>query len=280
MNKIQSLILDEKTNWLELNIVSIEVKKTEDKSQEVETLIHCESFGDSDEYIALLNQRLKYLGLTLEKEHLEIVAKQKASKKVPTKEEIEEFEKQKLIDELQTQLKSYRDYLSETSWIWDKYQRNCVILKNISEDSFNEAYKDIIEKQEFARNEIKRIEIQLGLTPKVSLDMAKQEKISELKVKRDFIIDSAIENVQVKKPTDRENIQGTIQYFEVLSQGNSTIGWTMEDNSVKELSKDDLQRVLDTYVVRKAQAFAEYQYNKQQVDGCMTIEELDSLKLN
>lgn len=192
----------------------------------------------------------------------------------------EEIQKQKLIDELQTQLKSYRDYLNETSWIWDKYQRNCVTLKNISEDSFNEAYKDIIEKQEFARNEIKRIETQLGLTPEISLDIAKQEKISELKVKRDFIIDSAIENVQVKKSTDRENIQGTIQYFEVLSQGNSTIGWTMEDNSVKELSKDDLQRVLDSYVVRKAQAFAEYQYNKQQVDECMTIDELDSLKLN
>ena len=39
-----------------------------------------------------------------------------------------------------------------------KYQRNVVILKDMTEEEFVTKYQEIIDKQEFARNEIGRLE--------------------------------------------------------------------------------------------------------------------------
>lgn len=77
MNKIQSLILDQ-TNWLEINI-----------ENEEGVIIHCESFGDSDEYQELLRQRLVELNVETTQE-LEDKLKEQASKRhIPTEEELE-----------------------------------------------------------------------------------------------------------------------------------------------------------------------------------------------
>ena len=77
MNKIKSIILDQ-TNWLELTIV--------DENNET---IHCESFGDSDEYQELLRQRLAELGAEITQE-LEDKLKEQVSKRyIPTEEELE-----------------------------------------------------------------------------------------------------------------------------------------------------------------------------------------------
>ena len=103
--------------------------------------------------------------------------------------------------------------------------------------------------------------------------------LSTIKIKREETIIESINNIQVATLQDRENIQGSIDYFETLSQGKGTITWTMSNNMEQELSLEDLKGALDTYVVRKAQAFAEYQSKKQLIENATTVEEIEAIIL-
>ena len=47
----------------------------------------------------------------------------------------------------------------------------------------------------------------------------------------------------------------------------------------QELSLEDLKGALNTYVVRKAQAFAEYQSKKQLIENATTVEEIEAIIL-
>lgn len=77
MNKIKSIILDQ-TNWLELNI-----------ENEEGIIIHCESFGDSDEYQVLLRQRLVEFEVEITQELEYKLQEQVAKRHIPTEEELE-----------------------------------------------------------------------------------------------------------------------------------------------------------------------------------------------
>lgn len=77
MNKIKSIILDQ-TNWLEVNI-----------ENEEGVIIHCESFGDSDEYQELLRQRLVELDVEATQELEDILKEQVSKRYIPTEEELE-----------------------------------------------------------------------------------------------------------------------------------------------------------------------------------------------
>lgn len=79
MNKIKEIKLDS-TNWLELTIVN-----------ENDEVIHCESFGDSDEYQDLFNQRCTEFGVELSDDNLSILTEQKSKRKVLTSEELVEI---------------------------------------------------------------------------------------------------------------------------------------------------------------------------------------------
>ena len=89
MIKIKSFILDE-TNWLELTVIN-----------ENDEVIHCESFGDIDEYTELLKQRCTEFGVELSEEHLDILTAQKANRHIPTEEELAEIEAQKQVQIVQ-----------------------------------------------------------------------------------------------------------------------------------------------------------------------------------
>ena len=102
----------------------------------------------------------------------------------------------------------------------------------------------------------------------------KEIALSTIKTKREEGIIEPINNIQVSTLQDRENIQGSIEYFEILSQGKGTITWTMNDNTEQDLSLEELQGVLDAYVVRKTQAFAEYQTKKELITNATTVEEI------
>ena len=78
MNKIKSIILDQ-TNWLEVTIVN-----------ELEEIIHCESFGDSDEYQELLRQRLVEFEVEATQELEDVLQEQASKRRIPTAEEIAE----------------------------------------------------------------------------------------------------------------------------------------------------------------------------------------------
>ena len=83
MNKIKSIILDQ-TNWLEVSI-----------ENEEGVIIHCESFGDSDEYQELLRQRLVEFEVEVTQELEDMLKEQVSKRHIPTKEEIaEELAKQ------------------------------------------------------------------------------------------------------------------------------------------------------------------------------------------
>ena len=109
------------------------------------------------------------------------------------------------------------------------------------------------------------------------LYQCKETALSDIKAKREQSAYEPINNVQVATLQDRENIQGSIEYFDMLSQGKDTITWTMADNTEQDLSLQDLQGVLDTYVIRKAQAFAEYQTKKQLIENVVTEAEFIAL---
>ena len=76
MNKL-NLILDQ-TNWLEINI-----------ENEEGVIVHCESFGDSDEYQELLRQRLVELEVEATQELEDVLQEQASKRHIPTDEELE-----------------------------------------------------------------------------------------------------------------------------------------------------------------------------------------------
>ena len=107
----------------------------------------------------------------------------------------------------------------------------------------------------------------------------KEIALNTIKTKREESIIESINNIQVSTFQDRENIQGSIDYFETLSQGKGTITWTMDDNTEQDLSLEDLKGALDDYVIRKAQSFAEYQTKKQLIKNATTVEEIEAILL-
>lgn len=89
MNKIKEITID-KTNWIEVTIAN-----------ELEEIIHCESFGDSDEYQALVMQRCIEFEVELTEEHLNILTEQKANRHIPTEDELAEIAVNKELQRIQ-----------------------------------------------------------------------------------------------------------------------------------------------------------------------------------
>ena len=68
------------------------------------------------------------------------------------------------VSTLNKQIQEAKTYLSETSWIWEKYNRNVLVLKDMTNEEFNLKYSDIISKQEKYRTLINELEVQLEIT--------------------------------------------------------------------------------------------------------------------
>ena len=105
---------------------------------------------------------------------------------------------------------------------------------------------------------------------------AKIEKREELKKLRDEKIAEPVNNVQVSRITDRENIQGTIANWDTLGLGE-TINWIMLDNTVQALSKADLEAIYIGYGLRKAQCFNLYEQAIAALNSANTIEEIEAV---
>ena len=107
----------------------------------------------------------------------------------------------------------------------------------------------------------------------------KEIALSTIKTKREESVIEPINNIQVSTLQDRENIQGSIEYFGWLSRGRRTITWTMADNTEQGLTLEDLKSALNAYVIRKAQLFAVYQTKKQLIENCTTAEEIEAIEI-
>ena len=165
---------------------------------------------------------------------------------------------------------------------------NTIFPKILTDEIMEEyGYKKVIVNQVtstlFTKVVDNEIEVTKGI-PTINQSLAykpiyecKEIALNTIKTKREESIIESINNIQVSTLQDRENIQGSIEYFDMLSQGKGTITWTMADNTEQELSLEDLKGALDTYIVRKAQAFAEYQTKKQLIENAVTEAEFIAL---
>ena len=159
-----------------------------------------------------------------------------------------------------------------TDEIMEEYGYKKVIVNQVTPTKFSKAKDGEIE----VINGIPTINQTLEYLP---LYQCKETALSDIKAKREESIIEPINNIQVSTLQDRENIQGSIDYFEILSQGKGTITWTMNDNTEQDLSLEDLKGALDAYIIRKAQSFVEYQTKKQLIENATTAEEIESIIL-
>ena len=76
-----------------------------------------------------------------------------------------EFTEEELrIKEVNSQIQEAKQYLTGTGWIWEKYNRNVLVLKDMTSEEFNLKYSDTINKQEEYRALINELEVQLEVT--------------------------------------------------------------------------------------------------------------------
>lgn len=75
---------------------------------------------------------------------------------------LDALEAERVEQNLISQIQEAKQYLTNTGWIWEKYNRNVLVLKDMTSDEFNLKYTDIISKQEEYRALINEIEVQLG----------------------------------------------------------------------------------------------------------------------
>lgn len=73
-----------------------------------------------------------------------------------------EFTEEELqITSINKQIQEAKTYLASTGWIWEKYNRNVLVLKDMTNEGFNLKYADIISKQEEYRLLINELEVQI-----------------------------------------------------------------------------------------------------------------------
>ena len=75
---------------------------------------------------------------------------------------IDSLEAERAEQSINSQIQEAKAYLTETGWIWEKYNRNVLVLKDMTSEEFNLKYTDIISKQEEYRALINELEVQLG----------------------------------------------------------------------------------------------------------------------
>ena len=110
------------------------------------------------------------------------------------------------------------------------------------------------------------------------LPQAKTDLIALEKEKRIDLSNAAINGFQVRSYEDRENIQGAIDYYDVLtSNGAVDLVWTMEDNTDRIVTKAELQAVKDEYVTRKAIIFSNYQGKKEEAKSAKDLNDIETV---
>ena len=63
---------------------------------------------------------------------------------------------------LEQRIAESKQYINDTGWIWEKYNRNVLVLKDLTDEEFRLKYNDIINLQEESRLLINTLEIELN----------------------------------------------------------------------------------------------------------------------
>lgn len=77
---------------------------------------------------------------------------------------LEALEAERAEQSINSQIQEAKAYLTDTGWIWEKYNRNVLVLKDMTNEEFNLKYSDVISKQEEYRALINELEVQLEVT--------------------------------------------------------------------------------------------------------------------
>lgn len=74
---------------------------------------------------------------------------------------IEALDKENIIKDITTRIQKAKEYLNATGWIWEKYSRNVLSIKDMTDVEFRTKYEDIIVLQEQSRELINNLELEL-----------------------------------------------------------------------------------------------------------------------
>ena len=132
--------------------------------------------------------------------------------------------------------------------------------------------KGLVEHENEETGEITYSEIQMTVEESAAI------KRQQLKAEREARTIAPINNVQVGRSEDRENINGVIDNWGSLGLTDA-IEWVMADNTVQPLTKAGLVAVKTGFTIRKAQCFAAYQQALEQLEQAQTAEEVLSIQL-
>lgn len=111
-----------------------------------------------------------------------------------------------------------------------------------------------------------------------TLNFFREDKRQEFKQARDEAIAAPVNNVQVGRIEDRENVTGTISNWDALGLTTS-INWVMADNTIQALSKADLEAVVVAYAQRKALLFSQYETAVNALNEASTIESILAVEM-
>lgn len=109
------------------------------------------------------------------------------------------------------------------------------------------------------------------------LEQERGARLWGLKAKRERLIYIPLNNFDVDEKS-LENIKEAITHFD-RAYSNGKAKWIMADNSTKEVSKEELEGVLDSFLIRKLKIFNEYQEKKGLLEIAKTYDEMISITL-
>ena len=113
-----------------------------------------------------------------------------------------------------------------------------------------------------------------------TLNYFREQKRQQLKTERIKAASAPINNVQVSRVEDRENIKDAIANWGILSKNpDGTKNWVMADNSVSPLSLADLQAVHDDYARRIDECFTAYEEAVLATHQAQTVADIMAVEL-
>lgn len=74
------------------------------------------------------------------------------------------LEAERAEQSINSQIQEAKAYITDTGWIWEKYNRNVLVLKDMTNEEFALKYSDVISKQEECRALINELEVQIEVT--------------------------------------------------------------------------------------------------------------------
>lgn len=89
--------------------------------------------------------------------------------------------------------------------------------------------------------------------------LTKEQRVEQLKLERTERENAPVYGVQVGTPTDRENVEGVYNDWELLYGESQYARFRMADNTWKNVTRGEMKSVIDAYKLRKRDLFAQYE---------------------